>query len=202
LSESVRKTGIKDELERTRDLAAAVEKAKREARERRRAEKALSETTRILEASSRYTRSLIEASLDPLVTISPEGKITDVNEATVKVTGRTRSQLIGTDFSSYFTDPRSARRAYREVFAKGQVTDYPLTIQDIDGKLTDVLYNASVYRDADGEVAGVFAAARDITAMRELEEQRAISRQLQESLLDVPHELAGVRLGHIYRSAT
>ncbi|MFA5786494.1 MAG: PAS domain S-box protein, partial [Actinomycetota bacterium] len=38
-------------------------------------------------AASQYARSLIEASLDPLVTISPEGKITDVNEATVKVTG-------------------------------------------------------------------------------------------------------------------
>jgi PAS domain S-box-containing protein len=37
--------------------------------------------------SSQYARSLIEASLDPLVTISAEGKITDVNEASVKVTG-------------------------------------------------------------------------------------------------------------------
>ena len=37
-----------------------------------------------LQAKSKYARSLIEASLDPLVTISPEGKITDVNEATVK----------------------------------------------------------------------------------------------------------------------
>ena len=32
--------------------------------------------------ASQYARSLIEASLDPLVTISVEGKITDVNEAT------------------------------------------------------------------------------------------------------------------------
>ncbi len=37
--------------------------------------------------ASQYARSLIEASLDPLVTISTEGKITDVNEATIKVTG-------------------------------------------------------------------------------------------------------------------
>jgi PAS domain-containing protein len=52
-----------------------------------------------------YARSLIEASLDPLVTISPEGKITDVNEATAKVTGAARDKLIGTDFSDYFTEP-------------------------------------------------------------------------------------------------
>ena len=39
-----------------------------------------------------YTRSLIEASLDPLVTISPEGKITDVNEATVQAIGISRAK--------------------------------------------------------------------------------------------------------------
>ena len=39
--------------------------------------------------ASQYARSLIEASLDPLVTISADGKITDVNEATINVTGVT-----------------------------------------------------------------------------------------------------------------
>ena len=79
--------------------------------------------------ASQYARSLIEASLDPLVTISPEGKITDVNEATVKVTGVPRELLIGTDFSDYFTEPMNARNGYQEAFEKGFVTDYPLTIR-------------------------------------------------------------------------
>ncbi|MBI2472353.1 MAG: PAS domain S-box protein, partial [Planctomycetes bacterium] len=106
-----------------------------------------------------YARSLIEASLDPLVTISPEGKITDVNEATIKATGVPREQLIGADFSDYFTEPDKAREGYQQVFAKGFVTDYPLTIRRKDGRLTDVLYNASVYKDMAGKVLGVFAAA-------------------------------------------
>ena len=96
--------------------------------------------------SSEYARSLIEASLDPLVTISPEGKITDVNEATVKITGLPRQQLVGADFSEYFTEPAKAREGYQQVFAEGFVTDYPLTIRHKDGGLTDVLYNASVYK--------------------------------------------------------
>ena len=126
--------------------------------------------------ASQYARSLIEASLDPLVTISPEGKITDVNEATVKVTGVPREKLIGTDFSNYFTEPAKAREGYQLVFSKGTVTDYPLTIRHNDGKLTDVLYNASVYKDVAGEVLGVFAAARDITAQRKAEAQVAEQR--------------------------
>ena len=135
------------------------------------------QTEEQLRQASQYSRSLIEASLDPLVTISPEGKITDVNAATAKVTGIPRDMLIGTDFSDYFTGPENARRGYEQVFSKGFVTDYPLTIRHRDGRLTSVLYNASVYRDVQGNVLGVFAAARDITAQKEAEakviEQRA-----------------------------
>jgi len=125
---------------------------------------------------SQYARSLIEASVDPLVTISADGKITDVNEATIKVTGLPREKLIGTDFSNYFTEPEKAREGYRQVFAQGSVTDYPLTIRHVDGRLTDVLYNASVYRDVRGNALGVFAAARDVTAQKRAEAQVAEQR--------------------------
>ena len=126
--------------------------------------------------TSQYARSLIEASLDPLVTISTEGKITDVNEAAVKVTGAARERLIGTDFWNYFTEPEKAREAYQQAFAKGFVTDYPLTIRHTDGRLSHVLYNASVYKDAFGKVLGVFAAARDVTPLKKAEVELAEQR--------------------------
>src|SRR5512142_2206179 len=97
--------------------------------------------------ASAYNRSLLEASLDPLVTIGSDGKITDVNAATEAVTGCPRAALIGTDFSDYFTDPEKARAGYQEVFREGLVRDYPLEVRRWDGHLTPVLYNASVYRD-------------------------------------------------------
>lgn len=124
----------------------------------------------IIKSTSAYTRSLIEASLDPLVTISSEGKVTDVNEATVKVTGIPRERIIGTDFTTYFTEPEKARAGYKQVFEKGFVVDYPLTIRHKSGKKTDVLYNATVYKDEKGKVLGVFAAARDITEKKKAED--------------------------------
>ncbi|MDP2133172.1 MAG: response regulator [Sulfuritalea sp.] len=117
--------------------------------------------------ASQYARSLIEASPDPLVTISPEGKITDVNAASVEATGVPREQLIGTDFSDYFTDPEAARAGYRQVFSEGVVRDYPLAIRHTTGRIMDVLYNASVYKDDGGKVLGVFAAARDVTLQKQ-----------------------------------
>ncbi len=130
------------------------------------------ESQEALKAASAYTRGLIETSLDPLVTISPKGKITDVNKATELVTGVSRARLIGSDFSDYFTDPVKAREGYQEVFLKGSVKDYPLAIRHASGKVTEVLYNAAVYRDEPGEVVGVFAAARDVTELRAAEEER------------------------------
>ena len=125
--------------------------------------------------ASQYARSLIEASLDPLMTISAEGKITDANEARSR-TGAPRERLVDSDFSSYFTEPEKARRGYQLAFAEGLVADYPLTIRHADGKLTDVLYNASVYKDTQGDVLGVFAAARDITDRKRAE---AILQEIQ-----------------------
>jgi len=116
-----------------------------------------------LAAVAQYARSLIESFLDPLVAISADGKIADVNEAMVRVTGVPRGQLVGTDFSDYFTEPEKARSGYQRVTTEGSVTDYPLTIRHQDGRLTGVLYNAGVYRDAKGNVAGVLATARDVT---------------------------------------
>jgi PAS domain S-box-containing protein len=135
--------------------------------------------------AAQYARSLIEASLDPLVTISPEGKITDVNEATIRVTGVKRDTLVGTDFSDYFTEPDKARQGYQQVFAEGFVTGYPLTIRHTDGALADVLYNASVYKDATGNVLGVFAVARDVTAQRKAEVEVAVRNRELERLADL-----------------
>ncbi len=134
-----------------------------------------------LKLASQYSLSLIEASLDPLVTINIDGKITDMNEATVNVTGFTREELTGTDFFEYFTESQKAREVYQEVFAMGSVADSPLTIRHKQGKLTDVLFNGSVYKDDKGNVVGVVIVARDVTAQKLASEY---ARSLIEASLD------------------
>lgn len=129
-----------------------------------------------------HDRSLLEASLDPLVTIGPDGKITDVNHATELATGYGREQLVGTDFSDYFTRPEQARGIYEQVFREGPVRDYPLEIRHRDGRIMNVLYHATVYRDEGGNVRGVFAAARDITERKQVADALAASEALHRSL--------------------
>ena len=117
-----------------------------------------------------YNRSLTEASPSPLVTIDSEGKVSDLNSATEHVTGCPREELIGSDFSNYFTDPEKARAGYFLVLEHGTIRDYELEIRHKDGQVTPVLYSASVYRDEAGKVRAVFAAARDISERRRAEQ--------------------------------
>ena len=134
--------------------------------------------------ASAYNRSLIEASLDPLVTIGPDGKITDVNAATEAATGRSRAELIGTDFSDYFTESEKAKAGYQQAFREGFVRDYALELRHRDGHITSVLYNASVYRDDSGKVTGVFAAARDITERKRAEAELRESERRMRLIID------------------
>jgi PAS domain S-box-containing protein len=145
-------------------------------------EKLVEERTEQLELTSAYARNLLEASLDPLVTINKEGKITDVNKATEDVTGCVRGEMLGSDFSNYFTEPDQARAGYKKAFTEGIVKDYPLAIKHTCGKITLVLFNATVYTNGSGEIQGVFAAARDITELKKAEaEAQEAAKKLKDS---------------------
>jgi len=137
-----------------------------------------------LKEANSYNRSLLEANLDPLVTIGPDGKITDVNAATEAVTGRSRSELTGTDFLNYFTEPELARAGYMKVFQEGWVRNYPLEIRHRDGHTIPVMYNATVYRDENGKVTGVFADARDITEQKRAEAALKAERERLYAVLE------------------
>ena len=100
-----------------------------------------------------------------------------MNNALANITGMSREKLTGTDFLNYFTEPQKAREVYQEVFANGFVADSPLTLKHRNGKLTDVLFNGSVYKDNEGKVMGVVIVARDVT------EQKRIAAELTEAIV-------------------
>ena len=140
--------------------------------------------TEQLKASEYYTRSLIESNIDALMTTDPIGIITDVNQQMETLTGCAREGLIGTPFKTYFTDPERAEEGIRLVLREGKVTNYELTARSKNGCETVVSYNASTFRDANGKLQGVFAAARDITAQKELERQLRLSEAYNRGLIE------------------
>ena len=117
-----------------------------------------------------YTRSLIESNIDAIMTTDPYGIITDVNQQMMALTGRTRDELIGTPFKNYFTDPELAEAGIRQVLSEKKLSDYELTVCAINGRETEVSYNAATFYNADGKLQGVFAAARDVTERKRLDQ--------------------------------
>ncbi len=117
-----------------------------------------------------YTRSLIESNIDALMTTDPSGIITDVNKQMEALTGCTRDELIGAPFKNYFTDSELAEAGIRLVLSEKKVTDYELTARARDGKETVVSYNATTFYDRDRKLQGVFAAARDVTERKRLDQ--------------------------------
>src|SRR5713226_4755975 len=116
------------------------------------------------------------------------GIISDVNQQMEALTGCSREELIGTLFKVHFTEPASAEEGIKLVLEKSKVTNYELTARSKKGKETVVSYNATTFYDQAGKLQGVFAAARDITEQKKLEqqlrEQQAYNRGLIESSVD------------------
>jgi PAS domain S-box-containing protein len=129
-----------------------------------------------------YTRSLVESNIDALMTTDPSGIITDVNKQMEALTGCTRDELIGAPFKNYFTDPERAEAGIKLVLREKKVTNYELTARARDGKTTVVSYNATTFYDRDRTLQGVFAAARDIT------ERKQIEQMLQEKNLELEQQ--------------
>src|SRR5437763_1008171 len=118
-----------------------------------------------------YTRSLVESSIDALMTTDPRGIMTDVNKQMEALTGCTRDELIGAPFKNYFTDPARAEAGIKRVLTEGRVTNYELTARARNGTLTVVSYNATTFHDRDRVLKGVFAAARDVTELKRFEQK-------------------------------
>jgi PAS domain S-box-containing protein len=151
-----------------------------------------------------YTRSLFESNIDAIMTTDPSGIITDVNKQMEVLTGCTRDELIGAPFKNYFTDPDRAEKSTQLVLREKKVTDYELTARARDGKETVVSFNATTFYDRDRKLQGVFAAARDITERKrldqvlqeknvELESSRSVAEKANlsksEFLSSMSHEL-------------
>jgi PAS domain S-box-containing protein len=144
-----------------------------------------------------YTRSLVESNIDALMTTDSKGIITDVNNQTEALTGRTRPELIGAPFKSYFTDPDRAQAGIDRALVDGRLTNYELTARHKDGTVTVVSYNATTFHDRDGRLQGVFASARDMTELKAVEralqqknvELEDASRMKSEFLANMSHEL-------------
>jgi PAS domain S-box-containing protein len=141
-----------------------------------------------LRQAQAYTRSLIESSLDGMLTVDNNLVINDVNERMATLAETPRTMLIGSRFARLFTDPERAEDGVRQALSEGSITDFDLTLRTMNGREILVSFNASIFHDVGGRPQGVFGVAHDVTALRRLDqqlrEQQIYSRSLIECSID------------------
>jgi len=155
------------------------------------------------EKSNRYFEAIVMSMSDPVIIVSPEGTIQDVNKATLSLLGcRKEDELLGLPVNRFFCccgdsdhvllDFRLQTPSRTQDFHNIEVL---LRIGEDVG--VPALLSGSVFRDIDGKAMGTVLLVRDVTERKCMEEQlnaymrrlEQSNRQLQEFAAVASHDL-------------
>ena len=141
-----------------------------------------------------YLAKLLENANAPILVIGRTRAVTVVNRAFLTTTGYTREALLGRDFLKLL--PESERRRLLPVYIAAlhgePSTNVEFSIPRATEGLVRLSVNVASILSADGDVEGVIAIGRDLTEVRELEDQVIQSEKLAtlgQLAAGVVHEL-------------
>ncbi len=146
-------------------------------------------TERILEGAQKFTRLLIDSSLDMICASDREGLIIEFNVAAQKTFGYKPEEVIGKHVSVLYANPNERRRITDdEIYTKGSFSGEVVNKKK-SGELFVAFLSASVIKNDEGVVVGAMGVSHDVSelkrAERELKESEAKYRDLFENATDL-----------------
>jgi PAS domain S-box-containing protein len=151
--------------ERTTELTIANEKLQQEIAERQRIEEALRK-------SEEHHRTLIETMNEGLSVIDQNNIITFVNEQFCEMSGYSRDELLGYNYSVLLD--KENQHIFKKQWVErlsGDATPYELAVTRKDGRKIHTLVSPKPLFDDEGQFAGSFAILTDITDRKQTEEK-------------------------------
>jgi PAS domain S-box-containing protein len=132
-----------------------------------------------LQESQKYTRLLIDSSLDMICASDKGGFITEFNAAAQRTFGYTAKEVIGKHVGMLYQDPAQRIKITEEqLFKKGVYSGEVYNVRK-NGEHFVAFLSASVLKDEAGEIVGAMGVSRDISELKQAEEQlRAQSAKL------------------------
>lgn len=132
---------------------------------------------------------VIEAMVDAVLGIDPEGRVTLCNSGATHLTGFSRDELIGKPIATLLMDgPDGLRTVVRRRIEHGNILrrEESLLVTKAGARIP-VSVTGSPVLDADGQLQGIVLVARDVREMRQLlaekEEEIGRRRAAEEELL-------------------
>jgi PAS domain S-box-containing protein len=140
----------------------------RDVTERKRIEQALQE-------SEEKYRSLFEESRDAIYINTPQGRLTDINQAGLELFGYSKAEMASLNVAQLHANPDDRTRFQQEIGREGFVRDYEIRLRRKDGTEMDCLITAILRRALDGSPLEYQGVIRNVT------EQKGIEEELRQS---------------------
>ena len=143
-----------------------------------------------LKAAQEYARSLIDSSLDMIISADQNRRIVEFNVAAQNTFGYSKEEVLGKQVDIIYADPAQASNVREAVLKTGQFSG-EIVNKRKNGETFPSYVAASAMEDKDGKFLGVMGISRDITerkqaeeALQESEERyRAIFEQAADSIV-------------------
>ena len=145
---------VNEELQKAREAM--------ERRERMRAEEAL-------KASQEYARNIIDSSLDMIIAVDKDRKITEFNKAAQETFGYRAMEVLGKHVDILYADPEEGIQVHTTTLESG-ICIKEITNKRKNGEIFPCVLSASILHDAEGRIVGVMGVSRDITERKQMEE--------------------------------
>jgi len=119
-----------------------------------------------------YYDDLLSSLQDAVIILDPEARVISVNLAAEELTGCSRSQVAGRPVRDLFPAPAPLVSLVGKTLDLGRShADFDAVLVRADGRRLAVSASASLVSDAEGRTRGVVLVLRDLSRVRELEEQ-------------------------------
>lgn len=143
-------------------------------------------TRQRLNANQKYIRLLIDSSLDMIFACDQHGKITEFNHAAQEIFGYSSLEILGKHISILYADKELSEKMGDLIFEDGNFMGDAMHIKK-NGETFPAYINASLLKNDKAELIGTMSISRDITLIKEVEEQLRKSVHEKETLLKEIH---------------
>ncbi len=132
--------------------------------------------------SEKKYRNFFENSPIPAYISTLEGRFLDVNEATARLFGYTKDELLGIYLTEIYGSPEEQQRFVAALTEKGFVQDFPIRLKRRDGQTISAMITATHLEDTEGRITGFQGIIRDVTEQEKREKELSLFHILLDQI--------------------
>ena len=136
-----------------------------------------------LERTEKFTKSIIDSSLDMIVATDVDYNITEFNKAAEQTFGYSKNEVLGRKVSILYSDDQEFKKLRSTIDIEESVA-VEVVNRRKDRSLFISMLSASMLRSEEGEIIGAMGVSRDITLTKKAEEELRLSEERHRAIYD------------------